>query len=229
MSTNPVTSSISSLPDPSSSAVPSATNSLGKDAFLRLLTTQLQNQDPLQPVDNQAFVAQLAQFSQLEQLQSLGDKLDTLLLAQASANQVNTAALVGKDVQFRSGQVNLAAGKTAAFDVTLDGASQDTVALLSDASGRVVRTLPLGPRDAGTFDVAWDGLDDRGNALPSGSYSLTVSATGSDGSKVTSATRVRGTVTGVTFENQAPELIVGGPIVKLSDVVEIDSPPASGG
>ncbi len=86
-------------------STPAATGStaLGKDDFLKLLTAQLANQDPLQPVDNQAFIAQLAQFSSLEQLQGVSARLDDLLLATNASTQVTAAALVGKTVEFRSG------------------------------------------------------------------------------------------------------------------------------
>jgi len=220
MDTTPVTSNISSLPETGTPAK-APSNKLGKDEFLRLLTTQLQYQDPLDPMDNQAFIAQLAQFASVEQLEGLGGRLDTLLLAQASANQMNTAGLVGKEVLFKTEGLTLGATPPARFEVTTDGASDETVALIADRTGKIVRTLPLGPRAAGTFAASWDGLDEKGNALPAGDYVLTVSATRKDGVEVNVASSIRGIVSGVTFENQAPELLVGGRHVKMSDIVQI--------
>jgi flagellar basal-body rod modification protein FlgD len=225
MQTNGVTGSLESLPDVGVRAK-APTKELGKDEFLLLLTTQLQNQDPLEPVDNQAFIAQLAQFASVEQLEGLGGRLDTLLLAQASANQMNTAALVGKEVLFRTDGITLGASPPAKFEVTQDGASDATVALVADRTGKVVRTLQLGPRPAGTFAASWDGLDEKGNALPPGDYVLTVSAKREDGEEVNVASSIRGVVSGVTFENQAPELLVGGRHVQMSDVIQIASTPA---
>ena len=110
MSTAPL-STLSSIQQSGAEAATAAAtppkNTLGKDDFLKLLTTQLQHQDPLQPMDSQAFIAQLAQFSSVEQLTALGTRLDTLLVAQASANQLQTASLVGKEVLFRSDQLRL--------------------------------------------------------------------------------------------------------------------------
>lgn len=225
MDTNGVTGNLSSLPEVGA-RTKAPTKQLGKDEFLLLLTTQLQNQNPLEPVDNQAFIAQLAQFASVEQLEGLGSRLDTLLLAQASANQMNTASLVGKEVLFRADGITLGASPPARFEVTQDGSSDATVALIADRSGRVVRTLPLGPRDAGTFATSWDGLDEKGNALPPGDYVLTVSATREDGAEVHVASSIRGVVAGVTFENQAPELLVGGRRVQMSDIVQIATTPA---
>ncbi len=77
-------------------------SALGKDDFLKLLTAQLAHQDPLQPVDNQAFIAQLAQFSSLEQLQGVSSRLDDLLRSATSSNQLDAASLVGKTITYRT-------------------------------------------------------------------------------------------------------------------------------
>ena len=197
-----------------------AKNQLGKDEFLKLLTAQLANQDPLQPVDNQAFIAQLAQFSSVEQLHAVSDRLDTLLLATASANQMTTASLVGKDVAFKADGVDLANGAASGLQVKLP-ARANVTALIQDASGRTVRALALGAHDAGVFDLAWDGRSDGGGALPPGHYTVKLSAKGVDGTDVKAEARARGRVGGVSFEDGAAELVVGGAHVKLSDVVGV--------
>src|SRR5918911_602156 len=120
-----------------------AKNQLGKDDFLKLLTAQLANQDPLQPVDNQAFIAQLAQFSSVEQLQNLSSRLDTLLLATASSNQLSTASLVGKDVSYSADGVDVSGGQATHLQISLPSRASVT-ALVQDASGRTVRTVALG-------------------------------------------------------------------------------------
>jgi flagellar basal-body rod modification protein FlgD len=222
MSLSP-TSSLASLP-PTGVPAQAPTKTLGKDEFLQLLTAQLQHQDPLSPMDSQAFVAQLAQFSSVEELDGLGKKLDTMLLGQASANQMTTASLVGKEVLFKADHVTLAAGGKGNFEVTVPAATSDTTAIIADQSGRVVRTLPLGAHAAGTFAVPWDGRDDSGATLPPGDYVLTVSATGTDGAKVAAAAAIRGIVSGITFENQAPQLLVQGRHVAMSDILQICTP-----
>jgi len=196
------------------------TKELGKDAFLKLLMAQLSNQDPLQPVDNQAFIAQLAQFSSVEQLQALGSRLDTLLLAQASANQMSTASLVGKDVLFKADGLDLPAQGGASVQARL-AADADVTAVVQDAQGRTVRTLQLGRRTAGTVDVAWDGRDEQGRTLPAGHYALVLGA--KDGKQdVGVETRGRGRVQGVSFDGEVPVLLVGASRVRLADVVEIN-------
>jgi len=225
-----VTGNMSSLPavtgGVSSSATSTSKNTLDKDSFLRLLTTQLQHQDPLSPMDSNAFVAQLAQFSQVEGLDNIGKKLDSMVMAQANANQMNVSTLVGKQVSFRADHLALTKGGTSTFDISLDGSADTTSVNILDGFGRVVRTLQLGARPQGSSEVKWDGLDEKGNRCDTGDYYLTVAGTRVDGTKVTAASSVRGTVTGVDFDGQVPQLIVAGQRVALGDVTQIASPPA---
>jgi flagellar basal-body rod modification protein FlgD len=219
MDTSAITRNSSTTAQGGSSSTPS-TNQLGKNDFLKLLTAQLANQDPLQPVDNQAFIAQLAQFSSLEQMQNVSTKLDSLLAAAATSTQVNAASLVGKTVAFNADGVDLTSGQPATMQVQLDARATVT-AVVQDASGRTVRTLSLGTQNAGTFGLSWDGLDSTGTSLPSGHYQVTLSATDSSGASVGVQGRAQGTVAGVQVGSSGTSLIVGGSAVNLSDVVEI--------
>jgi flagellar basal-body rod modification protein FlgD len=213
-------SAVSSASSTTQGSSAAANDVLGKDDFLRLLTTQLANQDPLAPVDNQAFIAQLAQFSSLEQLQGVSSRLDSLLLAASSSNQLGAASLVGKDVSFRTDDVTLSDGAAPALEANL--ASRAAVAaVILDGSGLVVRTLELGVHDAGTFDVGWDGRDANGNELPPGLYSVHLYAENPEGMQVAVEARSRGRVQGVSFDGDEPRLVVGADQVNMSDVVEI--------
>jgi flagellar basal-body rod modification protein FlgD len=193
---------------------------LGKDDFLRLLTTQLSNQDPLKPVDNQAFIAQLAQFASVEQLNRLGTSLETLLVAQTSSSQVAAANLVGKGVTYRADAVRLPAEGDAKLAATLAEPGTVTVAI-QDAAGRAVRTLALGRREAGAVDVVWDGRDETGQRLPPGSYRVVASANAADGAPLPLSMRAEGRVSGVAFGPEGPQLLVDGARVALADVAEI--------
>jgi len=222
MSVSPTTS-LSSLPEPGG-APRAPDGELGKDDFLRLLTAQLRAQDPLSPMDSQAFVAQLAQFASVEQLGGLGKRLDTLLVAQASQNGLTTASLVGREVLYQTDRISLGGGGPAAFQVALADGSAETAVIISDESGHVVRTLDLGAREAGRLTAAWDGLDEAGHALPPGDYFLTVAAVRGDGTAVGAETLARGGVTGVSFDSGVPQLLVGRTVIALSDVLEISIP-----
>lgn len=195
-------------------------NVLGKDDFLKLLTAQLANQDPLQPVDNQAFIAQLAQFSSLEQMRNISSKLDTLTQAMATSGSWNATALVGKTVTYDTPTVTLADGAPPVVKVSL-AAPADVVAIVQDSSGRTVRTMDLGAKPAGTSDLGWDGRDDGGNRLPAGAYTILLGAKGADGSKVTATAQTTSVVEGVSLAGGATQLIVGPSRIDLSDVVQI--------
>lgn len=201
-------------------------NSLGKDDFLKLLVAQMRNQDPLDPQDNSTYIAQLAQFSSLEQLQNVSGKLDTMLTAEASGNQLATTNLVGKSVLFKTDRVALTQGQPAALQLSLDGDAASTTVVISDAEGNVVRRLSLGARTGGLSTVTWDGRDASGNTVASGDYLVSVAAAARDGTSVGSSARTRGTVTGVTFEDGVARLLVGSTTIPMSDVISITSPNA---
>jgi flagellar basal-body rod modification protein FlgD len=223
-----VTSSTSSA-DASSSASSSSSSSsgsadgLGEDQFLQLLTAQLQNQDPLNPMDDSAFVAQLAQFSSVEQLTTVNSNLDQLLVSQTSGNQTATAGLIGKDVLYSSNDVTLGASGGATLYANLASAASNVTATITNSSGDVVRTIQLGSEPAGSLQTPWDGLDNNGNPLPPGTYTVSMNATDASGNAVTVTQEQEGLVTGVNFSAGYPQLLVNGQQISLSNIVELDA------
>jgi flagellar basal-body rod modification protein FlgD len=219
-------SSISQTPPNSLS--PQGSSRLGKDEFLKLLVTQLSNQDPLQPVDNQAFIAQLAQFATVEQQDQMNATLQSLLLAQASGNQTNVAALVGKEVTFKSSNVVLPAEGPIDLTAKLSGEAQKVNAIIKDQNGRVVRSITVeGRAPSGDLAVPWDGLDAQGKRAPPGTYSITFTAADAKGVNVAADAHGTGRATGVSFVDGIPHLIVNGARVRLTDVQEIHEPKLS--
>ena len=221
----PTTSSIASVKDSATAASTAAGKTLGKDDFLKLLIAQVQHQDPLSPMDNQAFVAQLAQFSNVELLQGVNSRLDSLALGQAGANQQAAANLVGKSVAFRSNQVHLDSGAPAKVGGQLGGAATSVIAVITDASGRTIRTLGLGGGPAGSFNGTWDGRDDHGNLAAAGDYTVKLVAADATGKSVDIIGQSTGKVTGVSFATGAAQLIVNSLRVDLNNVIEVDQAP----
>lgn len=229
MSTTPAvaTTNLSDLPEVTGTANKRTPSSaLGKDEFMTLLTTQLKYQDPTQPVDNSQMIAQLAQFSQLEELQGLSSKIDAMTVATASSSQIATAQLVGKQALFHADRIGLTAGTPSTFQLSLPEATDDTTAVIAGGDGKVVRTLHLGPRAAGAGQISWDGLDDSGKALPSGEYVLSVAGTKRDGTTVKATAEVTAAITGVDYEDGVAQLMIAGRQIPLSDVVQITAPAA---
>jgi len=223
------TSAVGSTSSSSTSSTAIPVQTLGQNDFLKLLMAQLANQDPTAPVDDQQFAAQLAQFSSLQELQNIGTKLDNLSSSQATANQMQTTGLVGKQVLYSTGTASFDGKTPVALDVNLSAAAGATTAVISDASGNPVRALSLGAEPAGVSAFSWDGKDANGNLLPAGTYGVAVKATNASGQTVGSGVLAQGTVNAVTFSasgSSAPVLIVGNQQVNLSSVVQVVNPGA---
>jgi flagellar basal-body rod modification protein FlgD len=149
---------------------------MGKQDFLTLFTAQLQNQNPLEPVKNEAFVAQLAQFSQLEALTNMQTSLDTFVTSMSGERMLGSAALIGKKVAVTDTPTQLQSGSV--MEGTLDlplGASGIQVNV-HDSQGRLVQELIAGPQMPGNMPFVWDGKDAAENPVPSGLYRLTATA-----------------------------------------------------
>ena len=196
-------------------------NELGKDQFLKLMLAQLQNQDPTQPQDSQAFVAQLAQFTSVEQLQKANTSLDDILLAQATNSQTAATSFVGRQAIFRSDLIGLTAGQSSTSEAFAAADASEITATIKEGD-RVVRTIKVGGHNAGAFDITWDGRRDDGTTAPSGNYSVSVVAKDVAGKPVPVEMRGRGVVEGVSFETGAPQLRIGSQKISMSQVIEIN-------
>lgn len=144
---------------------------LGQADFLRLMTEQLKNQDPLKPLASNEFLGQLAQFSTVQGIQSLNGAFSALAAAVEGDQALKAAALVGQQVQVESDRFQLDAegGLAAAIDVP--GAGKVTVEIL-DASGAVVHRSETLANGAGTLDIEWDGTLADGSRAPAGEYRI---------------------------------------------------------
>lgn len=199
---------------------------LGKDDFLRLLTVQLQYQDPLSPLGNEDMIAQLAQFSSLEQLENINHNLTTGINLNLLLSQVlnNTAAvgLVGKQILATSESVYFD-GKTSEIIFDLESPAKKVVITISDEQGIAVRRIELSDLGQGSNKIVWDGKDDSGRACSEGTYTVGISAFDSDGKVVNVSNMVRGRVDSVKFINGEAVFIVNGVAVKISDILEVQN------
>jgi len=194
---------------------------LGKDEFLKLLMAQISNQDPGNPQDGSAYVAQLATFTQVELLSNASARLDQLLLAQASSNQTLSASIIGRDVRFRSDTVALGSESTVPLQAQLKGDAANVTWTITDADGKVVRTLRSPDQKTGAVVVEWDGRDDSGKRLAGGQYSVRVAADNGEMEKVDVTSEGSGRVSGISYENGYAELLVGSRRLTMSSVLEL--------
>jgi len=192
------------------------------DNFLVLLTTQLQHQDPLSPMDTTQFTEQLVQFTGVEQALATNKKLDELISLQ-TRNQLNqAAAYIGKDVT-SSNIVLMLQGGSADISYTLSASAADANILVIDENGNTVRTLP-GPTGAGTHEITWDGKNDEGNQLDDAVYGFLVSAVDVDGNNVPLNQQFTGTVTGIKQVDDEIVLSVGDVELTLDEITGIKIP-----
>lgn len=197
--------------------------SLGQEAFLKLLVAQLQNQDPLNPQENHEFVAQLAQFSSLEQSIGINARLDELALQNRGLQNSQVVGLVGKQAIVRGNIVTLRGqGEFVPISFNLENAAQEATVTIRDASGRSVRTLQVGARAAGNVTVQWNGQDDTGLPQPAGPYQVTVTAKNEAGGPVSLSQQTSGTIQSVSFDRGFPVLqLDSGVTAPVGDLIQV--------
>ncbi|MBA2079178.1 flagellar hook capping FlgD N-terminal domain-containing protein [Rhodanobacter sp. PCA2] len=196
-----MTTSVNTIPgagNASNAAGAALGSTMNQADFLKLLTTQLQAQDPTNPMDNSQFVSQLAQFSQLASMQDLNTSVNNLsgqITSSLQSSQVlGSVGLVGRHVLVPSANLSYA-GSAMNGAVGVTGATANVQVVIKDGTGHVVRTLDLGTQSAGLARFDWDGMDDDGKPLPPGEYGVTAADVG--GSAL--STYVDGTVSGVGY------------------------------
>jgi flagellar basal-body rod modification protein FlgD len=186
---------------------------------------QLQNQDPLKPQENAEFVAELAQFSNLEQVIGINDRLDLLAIQGRGLANTEVVTLVGKDVTVKGTTITIdGSGGVVPVAFQLGAKSQETRINIHDQSGRIVRTIDAGARNAGAVQVTWDGKGDNGLYQPPGPYSISVEAKGANGGPVTTLQESKGNVIAVSFDKGYPLLhLDNGLSVPVADLLRVDS------
>jgi len=231
---------MSTVTDPTSAATTSSTSStsssnttVSKNDFLKLLIAQMQNQDPLNPMDGTQYVAELAQFSSLEQLQNMNDNLNTSISANYTLTQSinNTLAsnLIGKDVRVTASSLTYSGQSSVDFGYNLPSNASDVTLTITNSSGAVVRTMTGLSTAAGDNKLSWDFTDDSGSKLPEGTYNFAVSATDASGTSLTATLFKEGAIDAVNYTNSGTTFTIDGSDYNLSDVLEILGSSTSGG
>ncbi len=215
-----------------SSAAPSSTtnskSSLGKDDFMKLMISQLKNQDPLNPMDGTAFSAQLAQFSSLEQLTNLNDYMKQSIDANAaltqSINNTLITGMIGKEVKVSGSDfaVNGQSSFTLGYKLPADAKSAQ-IKIYNEA-GALIKVIDGAPTGAGSHKLSWDLTDNTGSKVPNGNYKFEVEASNMSGEKMTLDTFKVGLLSGVRFTDKGTVLIVDGAEYAISDISEVMNP-----
>jgi flagellar basal-body rod modification protein FlgD len=205
----------------STSLYSSSSQSLSKDDFLKLLVTQLQNQDPLNPQDSSQFVSQLAQFSSLEQMSNVNDNLKIVQSFDQSINNAQAVNFVGRTVRAVGSMFQLDAGSTYEVQYQLGEDADKVFVTIYNSSGEAVRKIEMDQLTAGEQSVVWDGKDDNGNVMEAGTYSFTVQAQKSDGTVLDTAAYIEETITGVSFHDSSTYLLSEEIEIPYAAVIEV--------
>lgn len=193
------------------------------NTFLELLTTQLQNQNPMEPMDSDQFTEQLVQYSGVEQQIQSNELLENLININSSQTATNIVGFIGNSIT-ADGDVTRYQNNEATwyYDVP-DNASNVQVSIRDALTGAIMHTEDLGFADPGRQTYTWDGTTSNGTIPPDGEYQITVTAEDADGTTYQLNTLVEGVVTGVDFETDEPYLRVGDTLISLSQLREVNT------
>jgi flagellar basal-body rod modification protein FlgD len=190
-----------------------------KNEFLKLLITQIKNQDPLKPLDNAEFTSQLAQLSTLEQLQVMNDSMTQDLVYTQSLNNTMMLGLVGRTAVVEGDRVAVQDGEAAANHLQSEAAGVATVTVRNE-SGAVVRTFTQTVA-AGWSELSWDGLGTDGQPVADGDYTLDVEVTDGAGAGIQSVVYMSGLVESIRFENNLALLHIAGRDYYASEIARV--------
>ena len=199
-----------------------STEDLGKSDFLALFTAQLKNQNPLDPVKNEAFVAQLAQFSQLEALTNMQGTMEKFVTSMSAEKMLGSTSLIGRKVSMADTPAELAQGGSIDANIELPQGASGVTLSIRDANGNLVQELVGGPQMPGQADLTWDGKDAMGNPAPAGLYALTAQAVvNGKNTKVTVNTLASVKSVATAADGSVSLQVTGGKTVALSDVKQV--------
>lgn len=187
-----------------------------QNQFLTLLVTQLQNQDPLNPMDNAEVTSQIAQLSTVNGITQLNNTLLALTGQMDVSQSMQAANLIGKGVLVPGTKVSLGSDpddptikQSTPFGVDIISPATKVIVTITDASGKAVRQMDLGALPVGVHSVSWDGKGDGGVPLTDGAYNIKVSALDADGSPVSADALTYGTVSSVQYASTGPMIDLG--------------------
>ena len=211
--------------DMAASNEPKHKTSLGNDDFLKLLLTQMQNQDPANPMDDKEYMAQIAQFSSLEQLTKVNTSLESMLNNSSQEQMVSAVSFIGKEVKAEGYTVSRLDGKISKIFYGLGEPVASAFINIYDKDKNLIRTEKIGEKGEGTYEFEWDGKDWAGKDVPDGVYSIAMAAEDANGKPVMIKTEVSGEVTGIVTENGQQFLhLKDGRYINFLNINEVVSP-----
>ncbi len=198
-------------------------NELTQKDFMKLLVTELTNQDPTKPMDNAELASQISQFSVVSGIDELNDSFDKFSASIVSDQALQASTLVGRDVLVPVSSANLESGGSVRGVVGLDSSAADVRVLVHDGTGALVREITLGTQAKGEVRFSWDGQMDDGSFAPPGQYSISAQAS-RDGKEIAPYVLTEATVESVSVGSNGQGLLLnleGLGAISFNDVAEI--------
>ncbi len=200
---------------------PAPTGAASEQRFLKLLVTQLRNQDPLNPLDNAQLTSQLAQMSTVSGIEKLNSAFQSLITQSGSGQVLQSASLIGRSVLVAGNDLVVKQGVDAQFAVDMAGPAEKVKATITDATGKTIKSFDLGALPGGVKSLSWDGKSDSGAQVADGSYTLNIVASAGD-KPVTADAMTYANVVSVAQGANGVSLDLGGNRkANLSDVRQI--------
>ena len=198
---------------------------LDRDDFMMLFITQLQYQDPMNPIQNNEMAQQLALFNQVDQLFNLNENFEKLVSLEESRADMGMVSLLGQTVTAWAQSGLVEGGKFMGGEVVLEEPARSVIVRILDAEGRPVRTLDLGALPSGEHEISWAGLDERGEPVADGVYQIRVVASDPSGGAVKAKLKTTGRITSVSLSEKGQDLGFNGlETLDLKDVISVFKP-----
>jgi flagellar basal-body rod modification protein FlgD len=225
MTTTPATTSANSTASTSQAAGTAGAQQIAGNfnEFLQLLTTQLQNQDPLDPLDTNQFTQQLVEFASVQQQVDMNSNMQTLISLQQTTAATQALQLIGSNVTMNGNSANLSNATGSSATWNLNSSAGGTAAItITNSSGQAAFTGTT-TLNAGTNSYSWNGQGNNGVTWPDGSYTIAVTGTGASGQAITVTSQVSGTVSAVNMSATPPTLTVNGQSYPISSIQSVGS------
>lgn len=211
-------STVDSVSAATTTSAISSTYSLTADDFLQLLMTELENQDPTDPISTADMISEFSALSQVTQAEKTNSYLESLLEYASSGSTSQAISYLDRTISYSGDSITVSSGSCTAAGYSLSSAAADVTATIYDSSGSVVKTVDLGSKSAGSYTFSWDGTNGSGSTVSDGAYTIKYKATDSSGNSLTVTTGGSGTVTGVVYRSGVAYLVTDQGEIPLSSV-----------
>ena len=193
---------------------------LDKEAFLRILTTQLRNQDPLEPMKDQDFIAQMSQLSSVEQIMNMSKSVQTFVDTASQLYRTQSVSMIGKTAVVKTNTIDVNDGTPETKIFNLDSEA-NVIVQIYDENGKVVNEEHLGQLSEGMQILAWDGKDSSGTKVEDGRYSFKLMKTTTDGTLEEIPCVESGTISGVQFDGNNIKIVINDVVYDISQISEV--------